>query len=167
MDNAIYCRESYNDMQASNRKGGATQHNGGVMSEYLVPFNPSSMFDMKAAEYGYFVTHKDYAALQAENATLDLRLAGAALGLEQQLEDAQKEIAALREQNDSLNAQMQNRDAKIAALKAQLAAQGWQDIKALVNLQAENEWLWFIAHTAPEAYLQQELRKLHSAIDAI
>jgi len=30
---------------------------------------------------------------------------------------------------------------------------------------AEDEGLWFIARTAPEAYLQQELRKLHSAID--
>ena len=31
--------------------------------------------------------------------------------------------------------------------------------------QAEDEGLWFVAHTASEAYLQQELRKLHSAIE--
>ena len=31
----------------------------------------------------------------------------------------------------------------------------------LVNKQAEDEGLWFNAITAPEAYLQQELRKLH------
>ncbi len=35
----------------------------------------------------------------------------------------------------------------------------------LVNKQAEDEGLWFIARTAPEAYLQQELRKLHAAIE--
>jgi len=38
-------------------------------------------------------------------------------------------------------------------------------IKALANEQAEDEGLWFIAITAPEAYLQHELRKLHRAID--
>ena len=30
----------------------------------------------------------------------------------------------------------------------------------LVNKQAEDDGLWFIARTASEAYLQQELRKL-------
>ncbi len=37
---------------------------------------------------------------------------------------------------------------------------------ALVHKQAEDEGLWFIAQTAPEAYLQQELRRLHGAIEA-
>jgi len=36
----------------------------------------------------------------------------------------------------------------------------------LVNEQAEDEGLWFIARTAPEAYLQQELRRLHAAVEA-
>ena len=45
---------------------------------------------------GDYVLYTDYAALQAEN-------------------------EALREQNDSLNAQMQNRDAEIAALKVRHA----------------------------------------------
>lgn len=36
----------------------------------------------------------------------------------------------------------------------------------LVHKQAEDDGLWFIARTAPEAYLQQELRKLHGAIEA-
>ena len=35
----------------------------------------------------------------------------------------------------------------------------------LVNQQAEDEGLWFDATKAPEAYLQQELRKLHVAIE--
>ena len=35
----------------------------------------------------------------------------------------------------------------------------------LAAMQAEDEGLWFIAKTAPEGYLQQELRALHSAIE--
>lgn len=38
-------------------------------------------------------------------------------------------------------------------------------IKGIVAEQAMDYGLWFVAKTAPEAYLQQELRKLHSAID--
>ena len=37
----------------------------------------------------------------------------------------------------------------------------------LINHQAMDEGLWFIAETASEAYLQQELRKLHSAAESI
>ena len=40
-------------------------------------------------------------------------------------------------------------------------------LRALVNEQAEDDGLWFIARTAPEAYLQQELRRLHAAIEQI
>ena len=38
-------------------------------------------------------------------------------------------------------------------------------IRALVAKQAKNEALWFEAETASEAYLQQELRKLHALIE--
>lgn len=38
-------------------------------------------------------------------------------------------------------------------------------IKAIVAEQAEDDGLWFIAQTAPEAYLQQELRRLHAVIE--
>jgi hypothetical protein len=38
-------------------------------------------------------------------------------------------------------------------------------ILALVDEQAEDDGLWFMAQTAPEAYLQQELRRLHAAIE--
>jgi hypothetical protein len=31
--------------------------------------------------------------------------------------------------------------------------------------QAEDEGLWFVAQTAPEAYLQAALRRLHAAIE--
>jgi hypothetical protein len=36
----------------------------------------------------------------------------------------------------------------------------------LMNRQANDDGLWFRAQTAPEGYLQQELRALHAAIEA-
>lgn len=39
-------------------------------------------------------------------------------------------------------------------------------LRELVNQQAEDDGLWFQAQTAPEAYLQQELRKLHAAVES-
>ena len=51
--------------------------------------------------------------------------------------------------------------ARIADLEETIAVQ-----LAMVHRQAEDEGLWFVAQTAPEAYLQQELRRLHSAIEA-
>lgn len=39
-------------------------------------------------------------------------------------------------------------------------------IQAVVDQQAEDEGLWFEARTAPEAYLQQELRRLHAVIES-
>lgn len=43
----------------------------------------------------------------------------------------------------------------------------FQSLVNMVNAQAEDEGLWFNARTAPEAYLQQELRKLHAEIERI
>ena len=39
------------------------------------------------------------------------------------------------------------------------------ELLAFVNQQAEDEGLWFEAQTAPEAYLQMELRRLHALIE--
>ena len=38
-------------------------------------------------------------------------------------------------------------------------------VRALVAEQANDDGLWFIAETAAEAYLQQELRRLHAVIE--
>lgn len=38
-------------------------------------------------------------------------------------------------------------------------------LKKIVDEQADDDGLWFKAQTAPEAYLQQELRRLHRAIE--
>lgn len=39
-------------------------------------------------------------------------------------------------------------------------------LRRLVAEQADDEGLWFIAETAPEAYLQGALRRLHAAIES-
>lgn len=39
-------------------------------------------------------------------------------------------------------------------------------VRDLVNKQAKDEGLWFMAASASEAYLQQELRRLHTLIEA-
>lgn len=56
--------------------------------------------------------------------------------------------------------------ARIARLSAKLTASeaARDQLRKLVDAQAEDEGLWFVAHYASEAYLQQELRKLHAAI---
>lgn len=40
-------------------------------------------------------------------------------------------------------------------------------IRALVDEQANDDGIWFIAQTGPEAYLQQELRRLHALIEGV
>lgn len=40
-------------------------------------------------------------------------------------------------------------------------------IRDLVKEQIEDEGLWFKATTAPEAYLQQELRRLHCVLEGL
>src|SRR5262245_45872371 len=51
--------------------------------------------------------------------------------------------------------------------RAEMARLGRLDdaLNALVRQQAADEGLWFKAKTAPEGYLQQELRRLHAAIE--
>ena len=39
-------------------------------------------------------------------------------------------------------------------------------VERLVAAQANDAGLWFVAQTAPEAYLQSELRRLHAAVEA-
>uniref|UniRef100_A0A6M3JS63 Uncharacterized protein n=1 Tax=viral metagenome TaxID=1070528 RepID=A0A6M3JS63_9ZZZZ len=41
----------------------------------------------------------------------------------------------------------------------------WLALKKIIDGQAEDPGLWFEAETAPESYLQQELRKLHAEIE--
>ena len=41
-----------------------------------------------------------------------------------------------------------------------------RELLRIVQAQAEDAGLWFVAQTAPEAYLQAELRKLHAAVES-
>lgn len=41
----------------------------------------------------------------------------------------------------------------------------FEAVHVLVDEQAKDAGIWFEAVTAPEAYLQQELRRLHKAIE--
>lgn len=50
-----------------------------------------------------------------------------------------------------------------SALRAALAQPSIS--QQVVDEQAEDEGLWFRAETAAEAYLQQELRRLHAAVE--
>jgi len=54
-----------------------------------------------------------------------------------------------------------------AALRARVAVltEERDALRTLVEAQAEDEGVWFVAETAAEAYLQQELRRLHAAIE--
>ena len=54
-------------------------------------------------------------------------------------------------------------NAAITALRAALAQPSIS--QQVVDEQAEDEGLWFRAETAAEAYLQQELRRLHAAVE--
>ena len=39
-------------------------------------------------------------------------------------------------------------------------------LRKIVDEQAEDDGLWFKAETCAEAYVQQELRKLHAAVES-
>ena len=45
------------------------------------------------------------------------------------------------------------------------AGQRMLDLIVLVDEQAADGGIWFVAATAPENYLQQELRRLHAAVE--
>jgi len=40
-------------------------------------------------------------------------------------------------------------------------------LAGLIAEQAADEGLWFFEETAPEAYLQQELRRLHASVEEL
>jgi hypothetical protein len=63
-------------------------------------------------------------------------------------------ISLLESQRASAFYQLQQAQARVKA------------VGTLVDAQAEDEGLWFVAATAPEVYLQQELRRLHVAVEA-
>ncbi len=63
-------------------------------------------------------------------------------------------------QSHEMKLSVRGYEIQIADLEAQRDA-----IQQVVDEQAEDEGLWFRAQTAPEAYLQQALRRLHAAVE--
>ena len=45
--------------------------------------------------------------------------------------------------------------------------QRWRAVRDVVDGQVQDGGMWFTAQTAAEAYLQQELRTLHAAIESL
>ena len=56
--------------------------------------------------------------------------------------------------------------AQMRTYAAEVYESRYAALRAIVDEQAEDEGLWFKAETAPEAYLKQELRKLHAAVES-
>lgn len=97
----------------------------------------------------------------------DLRLGAGRKFDRERLTRALAEVRRLREENKMKTVSMaellkwtEEQDAKIDE-----QAQETEQLRGLVSAQATDEGLWFQAKTAPEAYLQQELRALHEAIE--
>jgi len=64
-----------------------------------------------------------------------------------------------------METQMNARNPILARWQAAKLDERIQAVKKVVDEQAEDEGLWFFAQTAPEAYLQQELRRLHTVFE--
>jgi hypothetical protein len=45
--------------------------------------------------------------------------------------------------------------------------ENWGEVQSLVKRQSEDEGLWATTASAQTAYLQQELRRLHAAIEGL
>ncbi len=60
-----------------------------------------------------------------------------------------------------------NTESELVYLRAELLkyAKDCRAIQVITDQQANDEGLWFDAQTAPEAYLQIELRRLHAEIE--
>lgn len=58
------------------------------------------------------------------------------------------------------NEACEERDDQIESLESDIAV-----LRDVVNEQADDEGLWFIAQTASEAYVQAALRRLHEVIE--
>lgn len=94
-----------------------------------------------------------------------------------------KELSALRARIAKLEAALNRANVELqrlhsgelpggwtAALEAEVAARHKAKdalvlARTITDEQAEDEGLWFDAQTAPEAYLQRALRRLHAAVE--
>jgi len=102
----------------------------------------------------------------------------------EEVNEMAKENVRLKQSNTKLRKQLQAKEEENAKLNKALELKGVfglnamtiierkaletenAKLKELVGEQANDAGLWFQAKTAPEAYLQNELRKLHRMIEA-
>ena len=68
---------------------------------------------------------------------------------------------------EELQIKLKNTETALEYLRSKMhkLADRLATIQDIVNEQAEDEGLWFEAETAPEAYVQRELRRLHEIIE--
>jgi chromosome segregation ATPase len=87
---------------------------------------------------------------------------------------AESQIAALKAEVERLREQIEpnvlalmrlNQKQRVENERLRAGVERLREAQRLVSKQAEDEGLWFYVQTAPEAYLQAELRKLHEAIE--
>jgi len=82
--------------------------------------------------------------------------------------DALEENARLKSEMESLEQALtdpENQPSQFGTVMLEWHEAELAKLRQLVAQQAEDDGLWFNAATAPEAYLQQELRKLHAAVE--
>lgn len=81
---------------------------------------------------------------------------------------AEAELAKLKSEMASLEQALtdpENQPSQFGTVTLEWHEAELAKLRQLVAQQAEDDGLWFNAATAPEAYLQQELRKLHAAVE--
>lgn len=108
-----------------------------------------------------------YDRLEEDNAALRASLAAASGKLDALMAVHVEKVAELEDalaDEKNVVAQLQ-RQVDVEREGYRQAEADRERIKRAVSAQAEDPGLWFIAETAPEAYLQQELRRLHAVIE--
>ena len=116
---------------------------------------------------------------------LKARLKGCLISSGKRKRDLKGEVSSLRDKIERLEKECAELRAEVERLRKAIYPNGlWEKfaeaqkeierlseglgkVRKLVDAQAEDEGLWFMAKYASEAYLQQELRKLHSAVEAL
>lgn len=87
--------------------------------------------------------------------------------LRQHIESTAAELEALRASTASVQADQRAENDRLRGEVEELRkdAERLRAASNVVNEQAENDGLWFIPDSVVEAFFQQELRRLHAAIE--
>jgi hypothetical protein len=81
--------------------------------------------------------------------------------LDSEHSDCAMDIESLCDHIDAQTLRIETLEQAVAALRRKQTS-----IQNVVNRQAEDLGLWFLAETVPEGYVQQELRALHRVIES-